>query len=82
MKNSKEFLINLLGWIAAILLLSAYVLATLKVLPVVGIGYQILNLLGAFGLMYVSIKKKMHFLTVLNLAWMIIGLITIINILF
>jgi hypothetical protein len=52
------------------------------VLSTSSLVYQLLNLTGAFGIVYISLKKKAYQPGVLNIIWVVIALIAIINILF
>lgn len=76
-KLSAEFI----GWYGMIAILLAYVLVSFSFISSNNIFYQLLNLTGAFGVAYISFKKKAVQPGVLNAIWAFIALMAIINML-
>lgn len=68
-----------IGWAGSIAVFLAYALNSFHIIEAQDILYQLLNMLGAAGIAYISFKKKAHQPGVLNLIWALIALITIIR---
>lgn len=75
-------LIEIIEWLGVVLILLAYAAISFEILLPQNIFYQLMNLLGALGIMYGAYKKKDYQPVVLNLVWFLIALIAIINIIF
>lgn len=75
-------LTELIEWLGVVLILLAYAAISFEILLPQNIFYQLMNLLGALGIMYGAYKKKDYQPVVLNLVWFLIALIAIINIIF
>jgi len=71
-----------LGWYGTAAVLLAYALVSLNFVIAESLSYQILNATGAFGLMFISLKKKVYQPAVLYIIWTIIALISIVKIVF
>lgn len=71
---------EIIGWYGAAAILLAYALVSFNIFTGSSIWYQILNGTGAFGIVYISYKKKDYSPCVLNIFWAIIALIAIIRI--
>ncbi len=65
---------DLMGWYGMLAILGAYFLSSFKILSNAEVTYQILNITGAFGVMWSSWVHKSWPATVLNSLWMVIGL--------
>jgi len=72
---------DILGWIGAVLLITAYVLLSIGVLDGQSLVYQLLNLFGALGLMTLGLARKAYPSVATNIVWLIIGVVTIVGIL-
>ncbi|MFH1181559.1 MAG: hypothetical protein V1702_01240 [Candidatus Woesearchaeota archaeon] len=70
-----------IGWYGASAILLAYALVSFNFLSPSTFLYQILNVTGALGIVYISFKKKAYPPGVLNIVWAIIALIAIIKLL-
>jgi len=70
-----------IGWVGISLIVSAYALISLGVLSAETFIYIIMNIIGSIGVIYISFKKKTYQPGILNIAWVIIALISIIRIL-
>ena len=73
----KKILIEGLGWVGAVLLLA---LTSYGVLEGVSFEFQLLNLLGSGLLAIYTYIKKAYPNTVLNIIWIAISVVAIINI--
>ncbi|CAN5607551.1 hypothetical protein BH23PAT1_BH23PAT1_4580 [soil metagenome] len=70
------------GWYGMAAILSAYALVSFKMIPSDGIIYQLLNLTGAAGLLWISSVKRVRPLIVLNAVWALIAVVALLRILF
>lgn len=70
---------EIIGWYGAIALIAAYGLNSFNILHADEVGYQILNITGAIGIIYISLKKQAYQPVALNLVWTVIGLIAIVR---
>jgi hypothetical protein len=68
---------NLFGWYGVLAILLAYLLVSFNILGAKSIGYQLLNLTGAIGIVIVALSKKDAQPAVLNIAWAIIAIVAI-----
>lgn len=66
-----------IGWYGMLAIISTYALANFNILSTSDILYQLLNITGASGLVYISFKKKAYQPGVLNIIWALIALIAI-----
>ncbi len=80
MNPRTKWLDEIIGWYGATALISAYALISFGVLTVEQFIYPFLNVTGAIGIVYISIKKRAYQPAALNLIWTIIGLIALIKI--
>jgi hypothetical protein len=65
------------GWYGTVAILSAYALVSFGFLQASSLPFQLLNLTGALGIVYISLKKKAYQPGVLNIAWAVIALVAI-----
>lgn len=72
-------LTEFLGWYGMLALIAAYGFASFSLISAEGIVYQLLNLTGGVGLLIVAASKKVVQSVILNIFWMIIGVIAIVN---
>ena len=73
---------EIVGWYGTGAIVLAYALLSFNFVSSVDLTYQILNLTGAFGIVYISFKKKDYQPGVLNIIWVIIVIISVFKILF
>lgn len=73
--------ISYFGWYGVVAILSAYVLVSFGVITAKGYIYQLLNLTGAIGIIFISATKKDKQPVVLNIVWAIVALVAIIQLL-
>lgn len=76
----KNIFIEITGWVGAILLLTGFALTSYGVLAGTSMEYQLINLAGSLTLAYYTYMKKAYPNTVLNIIWVLISVIAIINI--
>lgn len=69
-----------IGWFGTILILSAYLLLSFNIIVANSLVYQIMNLLGALGIVADTYYKKDKPPEVLNIVWAIIAFVAIIRI--
>ncbi len=75
----KQKLLQIIGWIGAAFILTAYFLVSLSVIDSASLGYQLLNLFGALGIVIETLSKKDYQPMALNAAWVLIALVSIIK---
>ena len=63
-----------------VMILTAYALANFHILSVDTITYQLLNIIGSFGIILVSYLRRNYQPMVLNIVWIIIGVISLVKI--
>lgn len=66
-------LVEVMGWVAALLILLAYILLTLGHLKAQSVSYQAMNVGGAFGLLINGWVNRAYPSAALNLVWLGIG---------
>ncbi len=69
------------GWTGATAVLIAYFLASFGVITANSFGFQILNLLGAIGILIIALRKHVSQSVVINIVWIIGAIATIIGLL-
>lgn len=77
-RNIKD---EIIGWYGTVAIVLAYALLSFGFMSPDSLIYQILNATGAFGIVYISLKKKAYQPGVLNIVWAVIAIFAIINIL-
>ncbi|MDR0591557.1 MAG: hypothetical protein LBG75_03345 [Candidatus Nomurabacteria bacterium] len=81
--NSKWLLIgDILGWVGAVSLISAYFLASTGVVSGQSPTYQVLNIVGAFGLLALALARRAIPSVATNIVWLIIGFVAIARLFF
>lgn len=73
---------ELVGWAGMLLILTAYAGITLGFLSVDALLYQLTNAAGAFFLLYSALKTKSYPVVGLNIAWLLIALFALGQLLF
>ena len=72
-------LFNIFGWLGVFFITAAYALISFSIIASNNIIYQLLNLLGAGGIVFSSYIKRDMQPVVLNIFWGLIALIALIN---
>ena len=70
-------LVDVLGWIGAASLLSAYALVSSGRLSGRGLGFQVLNLVGAIGLLVNGVYHGAWPSAGLNTVWLVVGVVAL-----
>ncbi len=78
----KNKLISLFGWYGVLAIVLAYTLSNFNLIETTNINYQILNITGALGIVTDSLNDKDYQPVVLNIIWMLVGLVALFNIIF
>jgi uncharacterized protein with PQ loop repeat len=68
---------DVIGWVGAFLLLTAYALLSFKKITGDSIYYQAMNVLAGIGLAVSSFSHQAYPLTFVNSVWSVIGIIAI-----
>lgn len=74
-----QIISNIIGWVGAVSLLSAYALSSFSILRPADLLYQVLNVIGAFGIVYHALSKKDYPPAVLNIIWGLVAVIAVVN---
>lgn len=78
----KQKIINeAIGWYGTCAIILAYALTSFGYLSPSTLLYQLLNITGALGIVFISLKKKAYQPGVLNIIWAVIALIAILRLL-
>ncbi len=73
-------LFETIGWIGMGMILVGYFLVSFHVISVDNLIYQLLNIVGSSGIVLVSYLRKNYQPMVLNIIWILIGVISLIKI--
>lgn len=73
---------QIIGWMGMILIVAAYFLVSFEILTVQNIWFQLMNIIGSFGIVLVAYSRRDWQPMVLNIIWMIIALVSISRMLF
>jgi hypothetical protein len=76
----KSTLISIIGWYGVVATVGAYILVSFSLLGPTSLTYQLLNLTGALGVTIETYVKRDYQPFWLNLIWMVIAFVAIINI--
>ncbi|MFN7161008.1 MAG: CBU_0592 family membrane protein [Candidatus Gracilibacteria bacterium] len=68
-----------IGWYGTVAIVGAFALNNFGVLPTQSILYQILNITGSFGILYIASLKKDWQPAVLNAIWAVIAIIALVR---
>lgn len=74
MGEKKHTVAEVLGWYGTMAIIVAYFLVSFNLIASDGLVFQILNLTGALGLIYIAIVKKVRPNVALNAFWMLIAI--------
>jgi len=75
-----DFLIEILGWVGSIEVVTAYALNSYQKIKSDSLIFQLLNLSGAIFLIINSIFKEAYPFTFINSVWSVIAIVAIIGI--
>jgi len=75
-----ELLINILGWVGSIEVVTAYALNSSQKIKSDSITFQSLNLTGAIFLIINSLYKEAYPFTFINTVWAVIAVVAIVGI--
>lgn len=67
------------GWYGMIAVMAAYGLASFGVFSAESFAYQLLNISGGIGLFIITAAKKVTQSVILNIFWIVIGVIAVIR---
>jgi fluoride ion exporter CrcB/FEX len=76
----KKYLLELTGWMGAIISLSAFTLNSLNLLSSQSIEYLLMNIIGCSFLIVYAVSKKAYASWVLNAVWLLITAFALIRI--
>ena len=79
--NQKTFG-EVFGWYGTIAIIGAYALISFNVTDANNLMYQLLNITGAAGIVFISMQKKTYQPAVLNRIWFVIAAAAILRIVF
>jgi hypothetical protein len=71
-----------LGWYGTLAILGAYFLVSFRIITPHDLSYQLLNSTGSVGILFEAYAKRDQPVVVLNLCWLIIGIISLVRIIF
>ena len=71
---------QIIGWIGMVLIMVAYFLISFDIVTVHNIWFQLLNIVGSFGLVLVAFGRRGWQPMVLNIIWILIAIIAMIRI--
>lgn len=80
-KNAHHFPAEIAGWYGMGAIIGAYALVSFGAVDADSVAYQMLNLTGAAGLLWISAVKRVGQTVVLNLFWITIAVIALLNML-
>jgi len=70
---------QIIGWIGMVLFLVAYFSVSFDILAVHNIWFQLMNIVGSIGLVLVASARRDWQPMVLNIVWILIGVIAILR---
>lgn len=68
------------GWYGICAVLGAYALASFSVIAVDSVWFQLLNVTGSGGLIWISAVKKVRQLVIFNIIWTSVAVVSLIRI--
>ncbi len=83
-KNHKKphFLAQVAGWYGAAAIISGFLLISFEIIKPNTVFYQLLNLSGALGLLVLGINRHIRQSVVVNIFWISIASIALVNLIF
>jgi hypothetical protein len=78
--TTSEVVAEITGWVGSVVVLVAYGLNSAKKIKSDSLAFQLMNIIGGISLIVYSIFKEAFANTFINAVWVLIGVITIINV--
>lgn len=78
--TTRRKIAEIVGWYGAVAIVGAYALISFNILEANDITYQLLNLTGALGIIYISLVKGVKQSVALNAFWAVIATAALIGI--
>ena len=78
--SRKDITIEVIGWLGALMILVGFALNGFEILQSQSYAYQLLNLVGALGVVVTSLHRKVHQTALLNGFWAVIAVFALINV--
>jgi len=80
-KVNKKFILvgDICGWVGAAIVLTAYCLISFEIVRGSDMLYQLMNIVGSGLMMVLAIARSARPSIVVNLVWIIIGVIAVVN---
>ncbi|QQG49628.1 MAG: hypothetical protein HZB70_02395 [Candidatus Berkelbacteria bacterium] len=76
-RQKTHLIIEIIGWLSVALIILAYAMVSFDVFASQTSTYQILNFIGAIGIIFHSVAKKDYQPAALNIIWALIALIAL-----
>lgn len=73
---------EIIGWYGMLGILGAYALVSFGVVEGQSVLYQLLNITGAFGLLWIAWKKRVYQSVALEVVWLVVGAVAVFQIMF
>ncbi|MCM2325446.1 MAG: hypothetical protein NDI94_03205 [Candidatus Woesearchaeota archaeon] len=77
----KQLYFEILGWFGTIMVLGGYALASFGWISAESVLFQVMNILGSFGLLAIALSRKVYQSVVVNVVWATIGIVALIKLL-
>jgi hypothetical protein len=77
--SHRDIVFELLGWYGSLALIAGFALNSFGVISAHSYAYQLINLSGALGIVAISLYKKVYQTASLNVFWVVIALVAIVN---
>lgn len=78
-KPKRNLPAEIAGWYGMTAIVLAYILVSFNILPAGGGAYQLLNLTGAFGIITISLVKRVRQSIILNIFWAGIAIVALLK---
>jgi hypothetical protein len=75
----KQIYFEILGWIGTVMVLGGYALASFGWISAESVLFQVMNILGSFGLLAIALSRKVYQSVVVNIVWATIGMLALIK---
>lgn len=79
--KTKNRIAEIAGWYGALAIITAYGLVSFELISSNSLGYQLLNLTGALGVIVIAVHKGVKQSVVLNIFWSLVAIVAIARIL-
>jgi len=78
--DARKIIHEWIGWLGMILLLIGYFLVSFSYLSADSWVYQAINIVGSFGILWISFIKKAYQPAVMNVIWAVVAIIALLRI--